>query len=610
MTRTSALLACAAGLALIAGQAAAADPAAVLVDRYVAWRGGPAFERATGVHATGTATDGRFGGSVERWITAGHGRDRFAFGALTSDSAYGPDGAWTVTLSGQIEAPSPAEADAARRRDLLTFDDALRGAAGATVTLATPETLDGAPVSVLHVTFGGPDAYDLLIDPATGALKAERRLEDGRRTLVRYDDWRTVEGVRMPFVERLQEEGDPIERRLTFTAMDIDPAVGPAVWTPPAPRQVARFAPGVQATAPLPFEFFLGSRIYIPATVAGQETHVLLDSGAETTVLDSRFADAAGIKVSGVVTAVGTGGRQEAQLASGVTIRIGDVELKDLTVALVDLSSIEQAIGRPIPVILGKEVLNALTVELDFQGKTIAFADPARFTPPAGAVEVPVTSANGIRSVPVSIEGGPPVQVDFDLGNGSAFLAYSAWWKPAGTLSDGRPVSKTLSGAIGGIKTRNIASLRSVTFAGVTFHDVPTVFFDDDGQSAESNRTLGNVGMPILSRFRLTTDYAHNRLFLTPLPDAAARPFSKDRSGVLARPARDGKAEILLIAPGSPAEAVGLKAGQILTAVNGLALTGDNAAAIQALRTLPAGSSVSFTLSTGETRTVVLKDYF
>jgi len=106
MTRTSALLACVAGLALIAGPATAADPAAVIIDRYVAWRGGPAFERATGVHATGTATDGRFGGPVERWITSGRGRDRFAFGALTSDSAYGPDGAWTVTLSGQIEAPA------------------------------------------------------------------------------------------------------------------------------------------------------------------------------------------------------------------------------------------------------------------------------------------------------------------------------------------------------------------------------------------------------------------------------------------------------------------------------------------------------------------------
>lgn len=610
MTRASALLACAAALALFAGPAAAADPAAAVIDRYVAWRGGSAFERATGLHATGTATDGRFGGPVERWITDGRGRDRFAFGALTSDSAYGPDGAWTVTLSGQIEVPSAAEAEAARRRDLLTFDDALRGAGGATVTLGAPETFDGATVSVLHVAFGGPDAYDLLIDATTGALKAGRRLEDGRKILVRYGDWRMVEGVRMPFLERLQEAGDPIERQLTFSAMDIDPVVAPTVWAPPAARQVARFAPGVQATAPLPFEFFLGSRIYIPATVAGQATHVLLDSGAETTVLDSRFAEAAGIRVSGVVTAVGTGGRQEAQLASGVTIRIGEVELKDLTVALVDLSSIEQAIGRPIPVILGKEVLNALTVDLDFQGRTIAFEDPARFRPAAGAVEVPVTSANGIRSVPVSIEGGPPVQVDFDLGNGSAFLAYSAWWKPAGALADGRPVSKTLSGAIGGIKPRDIASLRAVTFAGVTFRDVPTVFFDDDGQSAESNRTLGNIGMPILSRFRLTTDYARNRLFLTPLPDAATRPFPKDRSGVLARPARDGKAEILMIAPGSPAEAAGLKAGEILTAVNGLALTGDNASAIQGLRALPAGSSVSFTLSTGETRKLVLKDYF
>jgi hypothetical protein len=373
---------------------------------------------------------------------------------------------------------------------------------------------------------------------------------------------------------------------------------------------VAAFAKGATATAPLPFEFYLGSRIYIPATVAGTETHVLLDSGAEATVLDKAFAEKAGIKRTGVVTAIGTGGRQEAEIASGVNIRVGDMELRDLTVVLIDLSGIERMIGRPIPVILGKEVFNASAIDLDFEARTIAFQDLDSFVAPAGAVAVPVTTANGIRSVPVSVEGAEPVLFDFDLGNGTPLLIYSAYAGPKRLVTDGRPTSRTLSGAVGGLKQRDIATIRTLTFGGVTFKDIPTVFFADEGDTAESNRTMGNIGMPILSRFRLTTDYARDRLYLTPVADAATRAFPKDRSGLLAQPAKDGLSPILMVAPGSPAEAAGFKTGEVITGIDGKSLKELDATAWSKLRLVPPGTTVSFTLQDGTTRSLVLKEYY
>ena len=594
-----------AGLALTS--AASADPLSDLVDRYVAWRGGAAFAAATGLHAVGEARDGEYAGQVERWQSGPRGREQFTIGAVRANEAFGPDGGWSVTLSGQVETVSDGELAQLRRRALLTFDDALRGADGAKVALAPPETFDGAKVAVIQVTFEGLDHYELLVNGKTGALVAMRLTEDRKTVTVRYADWRMVGGVRMPFSEEQQIEKDRRRQRFVFTRVEIDPPVSGQVWTAPPPERKFAFAGAATATTPLPFEFYLGSRIYIPASVNGVETHVLLDSGAEATVLDKTWAEEHGIKPAGAVAAVGTGGRTEASLATGVNIRVGDLELKDLTVVLIDLRGIGKLLGRPVPIILGKEVFNDLAVSLDFQAKTIAFTDPAAFAPPAGAVAVPIMSVNGIRTVPVSIEGAAPVQMDFDLGNGSPLLVYSAFWKPAGLLTDGRPSSKALSGAIGGLKVRDLVTVRSLTFAGVTFTGVPATLFGDEAKDADGTISLGNIGMPILNRFALTTDFAHDRIWLTPVDAAVGQPFVKDRTGLGMQPP-SGK--IMLVAPGSPAEAAGLKTGDTIIAIDGKPLKDLDAADFQRLRTLPEGATMTVTIQGGAVKTLTLRDYY
>jgi membrane-associated protease RseP (regulator of RpoE activity) len=260
-------------------------------------------------------------------------------------------------------------------------------------------------------------------------------------------------------------------------------------------------------------------------------------------------------------------------------------------------------------VILGKEVLNALTVDLDFAGKTIAFHDPATYRAPPGAVAVPVTSVSGVHAIPAQIEGGETVLMDFDLGNASPLLIFPHYWKPKAMLA-GRKASKTISGAVGGLKTRDVAMVRSLTLGGVTFRDIPGVFGEDDGSAFGDSRTMGNIGMPILSRFALTTDYSRGRILLTPRADAVAAPFAKDRSGLLPVPGGQGGVKLGLVAPGSPAEAAGLKAGAVITAVDGKPAAELGLPGLARLRTGAAGTPLSLTLATGETVTLTLADYY
>lgn len=519
------------------------------------------------------------------------------------------EGGWSVTFSGEVEdAGEPAAQEAARRR-LSAFDDAFDGAHGQ-VTLAPDETFDGKPVQVLRVAFTSGGAYELLLDPASGALLADRSTEEGVPTTTRFADWRMVEGVRMAFHQVQTTEGEPLTLTTRLTSVDIDPAADAAAFERPASRRIYSFPQGRAATAPLAFELFLGNRIVIPAAINGVATPVMLDSGAEVTVLDKAYAEKLGIKPDGLVAALGTGGRDIAELASGVTLKLGEVELKGVTVAIMDLSPIAAGIGRPLPAILGKEVLNVLTVQLDFAGKTITFHDPASFQAPADAVAVPVSNVGGLHAIPVSIEGADPVLMHFDLGNGSPMLVYPNYWKPQAMLTD-RPASKVLSGGVGagGPRTRTIATVKTISLGGIAVRDVPAVFGDEDNSVFNIGHTSGNVGMPVLSRFGLTTDYARNRILLTPRADALAAPFVKDRAGALVRPA-EGGLTIALVAPGSPAEAAGLKAGQLITAVDGRPAAELGVAGYSALRTAKAGSVMTLTLQDGAQAPLTLKDYY
>ncbi|MCR5873058.1 PDZ domain-containing protein [Phenylobacterium sp. J426] len=198
--------------------------------------------------------------------------------------------------------------------------------------------------------------------------------------------------------------------------------------------------------------------------------------------------------------------------------------------------------------------------------------------------------------------------MDFDLGNGSPLLVYPSLWKPAGLLS-GRPTSQSLSGGVGGLRPRTVASVRSLTLAGVEIRDIPAVFGDEDNSAFNVGHAGGNIGMPVLSRFEVTTDYARNRILLKPRPEALAAPFVKDRAGALARFA-DGVFTIAMVAPGSPAEAAGLKTGQVITAVNGRPAAELGVAGLTPLRTAAAGQTLALTLQGGETVTLTLRDYY
>jgi hypothetical protein len=582
--------------------AEAAPSAEALLARHAAWRGGPAFHGLTGLRQTGAVTTTGLAGAQDAWVQIGpsgvrQARNAVELGPVRTEVGVSEADAWSRTLSGQIETLSKAQGE-----------DELNGAAlmlgllprGSRPVLGEVEQLGGEACTAVAAD-AGRRRYTLLIEASTGALCGVRMSAPGEGRTVLYSDWRRVDGVRMPFHHKVDDEDDKQDGDVIITSLALNPALDAGVFARPEAVRVVRFDAGRTDSGWLDFELFSQRRLFVPASIKGRPVVAMLDSGAEVTVVDRAFAQSIGLTGEGGVTAVGTGGEETVAMARGVDIRLGGATLNGLTVAIMDLAPIAQALGRPVPVLLGKEMMNQAIADIDFPARRIRLIAPEVFTPAKDAVMLPLTPINGLRALPIALEGGAPVLAMFDLGNGSPLAVYPGYAAEA-RLKEGRRSSSAMSGGVGGAAPAQLVSLKMISIGGHVFENVPTTLRGGGGVWAR-DEAAANVGLPIFSRFRLMIDFGADRLFLSPGPDMKS-PLPRDRSG-LNTVVRDGKRVVRFVAPGSPAAAGAWKAGDLIVDIDGRGLDPENHWGEGA-----AGRTVALTLEGGERRSLTLADYF
>ncbi len=246
-------------------------------------------------------------------------------------------------------------------------------------------------------------------------------------------------------------------------------------------------------------------RIYLPAAINGVAVEALLDSAAETSIVDAAFAAQLRLPAGEAVTARGTGAATAAAtLVKGVGIDVAGLRLRPSEVAIIDLADIARRLARPaMPLVLGRELFDAARLSIDIDAGWLAVVP--RAAAPAG-VRLPLTARRGIETVPLTIEGHA-AQADFDLGNGGTVLIGAAFAERH-RLLDGRPTALIPGGGIGGEAHQTSFTLASLTLAGRRFFDVPAAI--DLSPTASD----ANVGVRLLRRFGVVTDFAARSVWL------------------------------------------------------------------------------------------------
>jgi predicted aspartyl protease len=315
--------------------------------------------------------------------------------------------------------------------------------------------------------------------------------------------------------------------------------------------------------APVPFELYRGNRVVVRGSINGHADEFILDTGASATTVDRAYARAIGLPPGTKVEGRGAGGPIEAEIVPNVTLEIGGMRFEGLTVAVMDLQPVAQAIGRPMPVVVGGELFNNAAISIDWDARTLTFAPSGKFVPAADAREIKLTRKGPFHYVDVSVAGLPVTSALFDLGNGGTISLPSDYWARHEALAK-LSYAESQLGGVGGMRAARAVTLPTATFGGTAFRDVPAILGPDSENKEAAHDS--NVGIGMLRQFKVTIDLGQSRLFLTPLASPPA--FQRDRAGVMGQRTDDGL-KARFVSPQGPAYKAGLRTDDMIVGVNG-----------------------------------------
>jgi membrane-associated protease RseP (regulator of RpoE activity) len=121
---------------------------------------------------------------------------------------------------------------------------------------------------------------------------------------------------------------------------------------------------------------------------------------------------------------------------------------------------------------------------------------------------------------------------------------------------------------VGGPSRAFVTKGRSLKIGPFELHDVVTSFSTDKGGAFTSASYEGNIGSALLKRFVVTFDYAHELMYLKPLPGPVPDSGVFDRSGMWIN-ADPAGFRVYDVTRTGPAEQAGLAKGDLIVAVDG-----------------------------------------
>ena len=309
-------------------------------------------------------------------------------------------------------------------------------------------------------------------------------------------------------------------RQLAFLGV----GVGAAWWVRERymfPKPQVAFAGGVAATGWMAMPEPSGL-VELTAHVRGIPIRVVIDTGAQFSAIDRNLALRLGLEEQPIpLLAFGVSGSPSLTHTVALDMSIGDLQLRGVRAATLQLLSLSGAIRRPFAMLIGRDVLGALTVDIDWPNARARFLRPEAYRPGPGAQAAWIVDRHGALMTPVRIEGAAPVELMIDTGASSDIALSDKTAKAMGLLS-GRAVGVGRSVSLGGMSRDRVVRAASVEFSGRRISDVEVQVFTP---SVNGPLPAGLLGVGILRRYRVGIDIGAGVLWLT-APRRADSPLS------------------------------------------------------------------------------------
>ena len=321
----------------------------------------------------------------------------------------------------------------------------------------------------------------------------------------------------------------------------------------------------------IPFEIS-GNLIFLQVRVNDSAPlWFILDTGASVNIIKEKRAHSLGLKLESDPKAFeGTPG------AKDVKLTMGNSAMSGLPIFAAPIESLEASVGREIDGIIGSDLFNHFVVEIDYDAQRIKLYDWSTYRYQGNGEILPIIrDKESLPFVRVRLTQPEAKTAEgkflVDTGASSALNVFGQFDK-AHQLSSS--INATLQSTGVGFssksstRTGRIKRLQLGRF--VIENPIVTFYPAAEGEPSEDEAGDGEIGGELLRRFKIILDYPHDKMILEAGP-RFADPYQASLTGasIVAEGADFKTFKVRSVFDNSPAAEAGLRAGDIITAVNG-----------------------------------------
>lgn len=416
-----------------------------------------------------------------------------------------------------------------------------------------------------------PDAakVELWLDRARCELARTVHQEGAEQVVTTLSDYRQVAGVAVPFSISVARRDPRNGQRVRITQAEAVRELAADAFAAPATRNDdIHFSDG-QRRVELPFEL-LNQHVYLDGAIDGHPVRLLLDTGGVNLVTVAT-AKRLGLPISGSLGGSGAGaGSVEVSFTRARTLTLGTLEQRQPRFFVFPMDELAEIEGEPIDGIIGFELFQRFAVTIDYPARRLVVTDADKLEVPSSAQRVPFTLVERIPVVAGEVDG-LPARLSIDTGSRVSITATAPFARKHDLAARWSARFTAVTGwGVGGAVRSQPVRVPQVRLGPVVLRDVPGDLFVGDKGALIDTRFDANVGGGLLSRFAVTFDYAARVMYLVPGPQAEAR-GGYDRSGLFLR-RRGDSVEVVSVVPGSGADRAGVREGDRVLAIDGVAI--------------------------------------
>jgi hypothetical protein len=320
----------------------------------------------------------------------------------------------------------------------------------------------------------------------------------------------------------------------------------------------------------IPIEVVADGLVFVHGTMNGHAGWFIVDNGTQGFVVDGDFAGRNSLRPTDSATTREVGSNaSQVQIVRDVQIGLPGLEFTHRNLLVIDLKSLERAVGHQVDGIIGSRLFDDFVVVVDYAGHCLSVYTPQQYRPSGEETVFPVRldqHAFQYIDATISLPGVAPLSGSFLIDGGANY--YANLYKPFSDAHQIPPPSMKLLYDPGTAQPRDGRADR-IDVGPFSLKNPPITFAQDVEGLMASKDYAGLIGAEFLQRFTVVFDSPGKRILLTPnktYADAA----EYDQSGLRIR--ADGpkfhRFVVTRIVPQSPAAEAGIEAGDIIESIN------------------------------------------